>query len=217
MRAVFLLLAAAATIGAAPGRYGAGGSEPWWSLAIEHGRISYDPADGHSRIVAPAPRPRPIRNGYRLVTPRLIVEVRHVRCEDEALRDFADTVRVTAYGRTLEGCGGRVLPPPTLDGTDWVIASIAGTPVRGDGFSLRFAEGRMSGQAGCNMFNGAYRERRPTLTFGALTVTRRVCPAPRMALERRALRILTGPVRMNFVDGDSLILTGRGGSIRLRP
>jgi heat shock protein HslJ/uncharacterized membrane protein len=200
-----------------PTRYGAGGSEPWWSLGIERGRITYDPADGNPGIVVPAPRPRPIRNGYRYVTPRLTIEIRQVRCEDEAMRDYADTVRVTAYGRTWEGCGGTVLPPRVLADTDWIITDVGGTAVSGDGYSLRFAGGRVNGQAGCNHFTGSYEERRPILTINRLAVTRRACPAPRMALERLAVRILSGPVIMNFVDGDSLVLTGNGGSIRLRP
>jgi heat shock protein HslJ len=226
-RGLVLLLAAAAASAATaetvvtgariPAPYGAGGSEPWWSLGIEHGRITYDPADGNPIIRVPAARRQPIRNGYRYVTPQLTVDVRHVRCEDDALRAYADTVRVTANRRTYEGCGGAVLPPLSLADTDWVIVSIGGTAVHGDGNSLGFREGRMIGRAGCNEFSGTYRERRPVLTLGRLAVTRMACPGARGTLEWRALRILAGPVRMRFVNGDDLILTGDGGSIRLRP
>jgi heat shock protein HslJ len=218
---MILLLAATALVAAAPSRsaarYGAGGSEPFWSLAIERGRITYNPGTGEPAFSMRAPPRQNVRNGYRYVTPRLVIDIRHVRCEDEAERYFADTVRVTTNGNTYSGCGGAVLPPPTLADTDWVIASIAGTPVRGDGYGLQFHEGRVSGQAGCNRFSGTYRERRPLLILGPMAVTRMACLGPRMALERRALRILSGPVRMNFVDGDNLILTGRGGTMRLRP
>jgi heat shock protein HslJ len=221
MKASILLFAAAALTAAAPpgapASYGAGGSEPFWSLEIARGRITYDPATGDPTIRMPTPRPRAVRNGYRYTGPGLVIDVRHVRCEDEAERAHSDTVRVTAHGRTVEGCGGAVLPPEQLADTDWIITTIDRVAVEGDNYGLRFAGGRVNGQAGCNHFTGAYREARPLLRLGPIAVTRMACPDARMAHERRALRILAGPVRMTFVDGDTLVLTGNGGSIRLRP
>jgi hypothetical protein len=37
-----------------------------------------------------------------------------------------------------------------------------------------------------------------------------------MAHERGVLRVLSGPVRIGYPDGDTLMLTGNGGMIRLR-
>jgi heat shock protein HslJ len=219
MTALALALALAAAMAApsrAPASYGAGGSEPFWSLEIARGRIIYDPGDGNPTVRAPAPRARAVRNGYRYVTPGLIIDIRHDRCEDEAERSFADTVRVTANGGAVEGCGGAILPPETLADIDWIITTIDGVDVHGDGYILQFAGGRVNGQAGCDHFTGSYRETRPLLRLGRIAVTRMACPGERMALEQRALRVLNGPVRMRFVEGDDLILTGNGGSIRLR-
>jgi heat shock protein HslJ len=214
-----LALALTAALAAPPGvpaSYGAGGSEPFWSLEIARGRIVYEPGDGNPTVRVPAPRARAVRNGYRYVTPGLVIDIRHDRCQDEAERFFTDTVRVTVNGGTVEGCGGAILPPESLADIDWIITTIDEVEVHGDGYSLRFAGGRVNGQAGCNHFTGAYRETRPLLRLGPIAVTRMACPGARMALERRALSILNGPVRMRFVEGDNLILTANGGSIRLR-
>jgi len=54
------------------------------------------------------------------------------------------------------------------------------------------------------------------LTPGAIAATRMACPGPRMAHEQRAFAILSGPVTVSHPDGDTLVLTGEAGSIRLR-
>jgi heat shock protein HslJ len=221
MKPVILMLAATTLVGAAPSppaaRYTAGGSEPFWSFVIERGRIIYNPGTGEPTFTLRAPPRQAVRNGWRYVTPRLVIDIRHVRCEDEAERYFVDTVRVTTDGPTYSGCGGAALPPESLADTDWTITAIGGTPVRGDGYNLQFREGRVSGRVGCNEFSGTYREMRPRLRFGPMAVTRMACPGPRMAFENRVLRILAGPVRMSFFEGDSLVLTGNGGTMRLQP
>lgn len=221
MKPVLLLLAAAATIGAAPSRppapaarYEAGGFEPSWWLVIEHGRMTHDPRTGEPVVSVPLPRRQMIRNGYRYVTRELTVTVRHVRCDAYNGRTFTDTVRVSLA--VEEGCGGQAIPPPTLAEIGWEIDTVAGLrPANQDVYSFGFGDGRISIQIGCRSYSGTYRERRPVLNVGPLALTRNFCPIS--ALERRLLAILRGPVRMSWVEGDTLVLTGRGGSIRLIP
>jgi heat shock protein HslJ len=41
------------------------------------------------------------------------------------------------------------------------------------------------------------------------------CPDPGMDHERRALQLLSGPVRISFPGGENLVLTGNGVTMRL--
>jgi heat shock protein HslJ len=222
MKPVLLLLAAAATIGAAPARpsapaprYEAGGFEPSWWLVIEHGRLIYDPRTGEPVINVPLPRRQMIRNGYRYVTQELTVTVRHVRCDSYDGRTFADTVRPSLA--VEDGCGGTPIPPTTLADSGWEIDSVAGLrPTTQSTYHFEFVgDGRINIQFSCHSYSATYRERRPVLTVGRLQSTRSACWTSTM--EGRLLAILRAPVRMTWVDGDTLVLTGRGGSIRLLP
>lgn len=138
-------------------------------------------------------------------------------------RRFADTVRVTADGRALSGCGGDILPPEALAGTNWAIVEIGGEAVSGELYHLSFTGDQVSGQAGCNRFTGGYRQADGTLTVGGLAMTRMACVSPDgaaggdpMAHERRFGEILGVPVRISFPDGDTLVLTGANGEVRAR-
>lgn len=223
MKHVLLLVAAAATIGAAPARndaparYRAGGFEPTWSLVIEGGRMTFNSgAEDDPPVSVPLPRRRPVRNGYRYVSRAFTVDVRHVRCDAYNGQTYADTVRVSLA--VEEGCGGIAIPPPTLDDyPGWDIASVGALrpPPTGQIYRFEFGERDVRVSVGCHEYRAGYRERRPVLTLGPLRLTHSSCP--RTPLERRLLAILRGPLRMRWVDGDTLILTGRGGTIRLTP
>lgn len=222
MKPVLLLLAAAATIGAAPPRptapaprYEAGGFEPSWSFVIEHGRMIFDPRTGGPVINVPLPRRQPIRNGYRYDTRELFVEIRHVRCESYDGRTFMDTVHPSLAVEA--GCGGTPIPPPNLANSSWEIASAGGLrPREQSTYQFGFGDGRVSIQVGCHAYNGTYSERRPVLSVGRLApTTEHFCWTSLM--EGPLLAILRNPVRMSWIDGDTLVLKGRGGSIRLLP
>jgi heat shock protein HslJ len=220
----WLLVFAAATAAqayapASAADYFASGSEPFWGLEIRGRGIKFIPHDGSvgdGGIAAVLPRRRPLRNGYRLVTPGFTVLVRHEICEDEGERLYRDTVRVRKDGRTYAGCGGTLLPPTVLANTDWRIEAIGGARVGGDTYVMQFYEGRINAQAGCNRLSGAYTQRGDRLAPGPIMVTRMACPGPRMAHERAVMRVLGGPVRISYPAGDVLVLTGSGGTIRLR-
>jgi heat shock protein HslJ len=218
-----LPLAAAALAGCvtlppegAPGAYRALGTEPFWSVTIADGRMSYDAPDG-PRFSVPAPAPRPTPGGRRYETARLVLDIRRQSCSDGMSdRIYADSVRATVDGRPLSGCGGEILPPATLADTAWAIVAIDGTPVGGERYSLSFTADRVSGQAGCNRFSGGYSAEGDRLTLGPVAATRMACPGPAMEHERRTLQLLQGVIRAEHPDGDSLILSGNNVTIRLR-
>src|SRR5207253_2562568 len=113
------------------------------------------------------------------------------RCNDGMSEfEYADTVRVrfgnNRTGRPLEGCGGALLAPVTLAGSDWYIVDINGSIVGGETYVLRFDDaGRLAGQAGCNRFSGPYTQRGRTLTPGAIIATRMACAGDRGRDEAR--------------------------------
>ncbi|HTU10943.1 MAG TPA: META domain-containing protein [Allosphingosinicella sp.] len=226
MRTAFLLggaLALFGGIGAATAQppapegeiYAAHGTEPFWGLTFEDGKMIWTGME-EERIEVARPRPVASRGGVHVYrTPRMTVEISHEgRCND-GMSDFEypDTVRVrfpgAGRGRPLEGCGGGVLPPVTLADSGWAIVEIDGTQVGGEDYALQFdGAGRLSGRAGCNRFSGPYVQRGRTLTPGAIAATRMACPGDRMTHETKMLGLLRGPVQINYRSG--LIMTLRG-------
>jgi len=213
------LLTLAAPAAAQPNAtYRAVGTEPFWSVTIGGGRMVYDDAEGR-RVSVPAPRARPMRLGRRYATRRLAVTILRGReCSDGMSdRRYADTVRVRVDGRSLEGCGGRTVPPETLADTSWEIVSIGGRAVPGgEQYRIEFSRDQVRGKAGCNSFSGGYRVGRDGLRAGPLAMTQMACPGPGMEHEQAFARILQDTVRLYYPDGLSLIVRGPAGEIRLR-
>ncbi|MDZ3830680.1 MAG: META domain-containing protein [Sphingopyxis sp.] len=197
----------------APDTYMAVGTEPGWTLEITPDRLNYHGDYGETKIAVPNPGARASMNGRAYVTDRLSVVVKHAPCSDGMSdRRYADTVRITADGKTVKGCGGAILAPDTLAGTNWTFVSIAGKPVSPDRpTSLAFEGDRMSGSAGCNRFGGGYAADGKTLTPGPLASTMMACPGAGMEQERAFFDLMEGPVTLDFPANGALVLTGKDG------
>jgi len=108
MRALPLLLLAAgcATVPAADDApYRALGTEPFWSVTIADGRMTYESPEGGFSVRAP--RPQETGGGRIYETRRIILHVWHGECSDGMSdRRYAERVRAVIDGRTLNGCGG---------------------------------------------------------------------------------------------------------------
>lgn len=198
--------------------YRALGTEPFWSVSIADGRITYESVNGPN-FTAPAPTPERIFNGQVYVVDRLIVSVTHAQCGDGMSDNiYADTVTVTVDGVTHRGCGGGTVERGTLANSHWTIEAIEGEMVFERGYFLEFGPDRFTGRAGCNRLSGAYARSGERLTMGPVAATRMACPEPGMGHERRVLAILGGPLTVSMPEeSDALILTGTSGSLRLRP
>jgi heat shock protein HslJ len=103
----------------------------------------------------------------------------------------------------------------SLDGTAWSLRDTAAFGTEGVTVTLEFADGRVSGTGGCNSYSGPYRAEGSKLTIGPdLTSTRRACAPPADAVEQRYFAAL--PTVKGFaVQGDTLRLTGAGGTPEL--
>ena len=105
-----------------------------------------------------------------------------------------------------------------LDGTDWRLVELTGSPLApgaasGDAPFLRFDadSGRVTGDTGCNLLGGPFTRDGASLAFGALVTTRRAClDESRNQRERDFLRALER-TRTHAVLRDTLILSGDAG------
>jgi heat shock protein HslJ len=189
------------------------GNEPGWIVRFDKEKIAFEGNYGETKITVPKPEGRPSFNGMRYVTDRLTVDVTYAACTDDMSgRRYAETVIVLADSKEFKGCGGRNLPPETLDDTVWKIVMMGQMPVlNGIPTELRFAAGRVSGTAGCNRITGSYSLSGNDFTFAEMATTRMMCPEKQMAQEAKLISLLKGKVTKRYtVDGD-LILTNESG------
>lgn len=205
--------------GGAPASYRALGTEPFWSATLEGGNLIYENAEG-VRIVAPRPMHRTTFNGHRYESPRITLDITHSPCSDGMSNAFyPHTVRLMVDGRELSGCGFEPRPAADLAGTSWRIAGIQGEEVpggvQGERYRIAFEDGRLSGIAGCNRFNGPFRTEGERLAAGPIASTRMACAEPAMTHERFVLGLLSGPVRVIYQPDRAVILSGEQGWVRL--
>jgi heat shock protein HslJ len=193
--------------------YNALGTEPGWTLKVTSGRLYYDGDYGKTKIDVPRPEPRTTFNGHRYETARLTMDVTHSQCSDGMSdRLYEDSVTVTADGKTVKGCGGALLSPQTLEGTDWTILRVGDMDALPDRpANIAFADGRISGTSGCNRFSGSYDVNTTALTLGPIAATKMACPGTAMEQETKLFAMLKGTIGMTFRNGDTLILTGTNG------
>jgi heat shock protein HslJ len=213
-----LLIATAAAAQPASSPYRASGSDPVWTLRIDHGLIAFTAPRDRLRVVAPAPVARPSFNGLRYVTPRITVDVTYARCIDLRTREaYHDRVTVMVGRRTFSGCGGAKLTPPlALAGTRWMIAAIDGRPVRtARTTDIRFTDTRIAGNAGCNSFGGAYRLAGDRLSTGQVIATKMACMGPGMDVEGRFFAAIAS-ARVVRSSAETITLTSGTGTIELR-
>jgi heat shock protein HslJ len=189
------------------------GNEPGWIVRFDTENIVFEGDYGDTKITVTRPEGRPSFNGMRYVSDRLTVDVTHATCADGMSGErYADTVTVFASGQEYEGCGGRKLPPETLDGTSWTIVMMDQIPVLADvPTALRFADGRVSGSGGCNSIGGSYTTKGSSIVFSDIIATETACVPERMAQEAKLLSLLSGKVTTRFTVNGDLILTNESG------
>lgn len=118
----------------------------------------------------------------------------------------------------LAGCGNGTSSssaPAAFEGVPWTLVSglEAGADLATPGAA--FANGVVGGSAGCNHFTAPYTVDGDKLELGMIAITRMACPPPQAAVEREYLAAL-GKVASWKLDGDELVLSGKGGAELLR-
>lgn len=185
--------------------YSGFGTEPFWDVTFEDGKIVFH--QDEDRFEVARPRPITTRAGVHIYrTPRITVEISHAgRCNDGmSENEYSDTVRIRfGNSRTggLEGCGGEILPPATLANTSWRIIDVDGGLIGGDSLLLQFEDGRLTARVACNTFSGAYTQRGHVLTGGPIASTRMACSGDEAGREAKLAQLLQGPTRISYNSG----------------
>ena len=212
--------------------YRAIGTEPFWDLRIGRDLIFTDRGTDFS-VSQPTPRPIIGFAGEIYQTPRIEVNITHVRCSDGMSdRSYPDTVHVRVDGRDYRGCGasldffnsidergeprqpvgGDAVP---LDRTRWRVVAINGRPTPpGADYSIQFEDGRLSAKFGCNGLGASYTQTGATLDAGTVIATRMACPD--MSFEREGSAILDQVMTIRMQGPSRISLTGSAGSIDLQ-
>ena len=208
-----LLLAAPASAQRPAAPYRALGTEPGWTLTIDPRQMRYDGDYGETKVNVPTPRVQTIRNGRRYAARGMTVEITSRECSDGMSdRRYAETVRVTVRGRTLNGCGGERWEAPELAGGIWQIERIGNVPLQGaPGPTIQSFTGRLSASPGCNAHNGGYRIERGRLVAGPLASTRKMCLPALMRRDAQFAAILRQPLKMASPREGTLVLTAPDG------
>jgi heat shock protein HslJ len=196
--------------------YKAVGTEPGWSLTVRSARMDYAGDYGEVNIAEPTPPDfRAAHGSYR--SGKLQLTISAGPCSD-GMSDlvYRQTVRVTADGRTVSGCGGGTIAPAGIAGTSWSVVSVNGRPVPAGDYHVRFSDKMLSAKFGCNAMSGPYKLNGDHLAVGGMTQTEMLCPEPAMSFEREAGVLLRGNVRVERIGGERMRLVSEAGTIDLK-
>jgi heat shock protein HslJ/uncharacterized lipoprotein YbaY len=192
------------------------GNEPFWSLDVTETGFVYLGNLGATKVQGPLPQAVATAKGVRFDAPDgfgFAVERR--LCHDTMSgMPFPLSVSVSAEGKDLQGCGG--VSADLLSGK-WTVEQVEGAVLpRGSEVSLEFdtTASRVSGQGGCNRFNGGFDLTGEGLSFGPAAATMMACPQDLMAIEAVFLKALETIDRFDLVDGALELYAG--GTVVLR-
>ena len=104
---------------------------------------------------------------------------------------------------------------PSLDGRWTATAASPQTLVADAAVVLTFANGRVSGTAGCNSFGGAFSVASGTLRVPQLATTMMYCDGPRGQQEVWVMALLSSSPTVS-ANGDTLILTSAASTVTFR-
>lgn len=202
---------------AGPVLYKAVGTEPGWSLTVRPARMDYAGDYGEVNIAEPTPPDfRAAHGTYR--SGKLQLTISAGPCSD-GMSDliYRQTVRVTADGRTVSGCGGGTIAPATLAGTSWTVTAVNGRATPGGAnYFVQFSDRTLGAKFGCNSMGGPYRQNGDHLAVGSLEQTLIGCSEPSASFERDGSSILRGNIRVERIGGERMRLVSEAGTIDLK-
>jgi uncharacterized membrane protein len=197
--------------------YKAVGTEPGWSLTVRPARMDYAGDYGEVNIAEPTPPDfRPVHGTYR--SGKLQVTISAGPCSD-GMSDltYRQTVRVTADGRTVSGCGGGTIAENRLAGTSWSVVSVNGkAPPGGGDYYVRFDDKALSAKFGCNSMGGEYSLNGDHLALRQVQSTLMGCPEPAATFEREAGVLFRSNIRVERIGGERMRLVSEAGTIELK-
>jgi len=128
------------------------------------------------------------------------------------IRDASGAMQVTATKRAPASLAGAWNVTSVNNGKQAVVTLINGTSI-----TMNFgADGTVSGNAGCNTYNGGYESADKTLKVGPLASTRMFCESPAgvMDQETQFLTALQNAATYE-ISGDTLTIRDAGGAMQV--
>ncbi len=106
----------------------------------------------------------------------------------------------------------------TLEGGPWLVEDINGGGIMDYArVDLNFADGGVSGLAGCNRYGGPFQQTGAVVTVGALVTTRKMCAPALMETERKFLGTLGAATGVRFdATGAAFLVAGDGRVLKIR-
>lgn len=186
------------------------GNEPGWSLNVSGGAYHFTTMDGED---AKGPITAS-EDGLNLTADGMAVELLPEVCRDAMSgMPFPLTVSVERGEKTYFGCGGE---PVSLLAGDWTITEVAETAVTLPA-SISFTADAVSGNSGCNRFNGGFQLTGEGLSFVDMAATRMACPEPEMKLEQSIFETLPTISRFDISpEGDLILFAGDTAALKAR-
>jgi len=102
---------------------------------------------------------------------------------------------------------------PSLDGTAWVLTSLAGRIVSGPLATGRFENGRVHGTDGCNRYSSTYTTKGASIQIGPKGPTTLMACAPEVMKQAEAFAASLAGARTYRVSAGQLQLIGADGAI----
>jgi len=152
--------------------------------------------------------------GTMMACPRpvMVVETAFKKALTGALRfTVADgQMTLTRESATEPALVFEAAPPPRIEGVTWKVTGYNNgrqavvSPLIGTTLTVSFADGSVTGNAGCNTFRAPYTREENRLTIGPVAATRKVCKKNVMEQEREFLAAIesttTWAVDRNMLD-----------------
>jgi uncharacterized lipoprotein YbaY len=121
----------------------------------------------------------------------------------------AETSVSVTYGEEVAG-------PSTLEGTLWALALLNGKqPLEDAPIYVLFENGKLSGSAGCNTYNGGYQSDNKNLTVSNVVATRQACAEPAGVMEQESayLGLLGSAATYSTANGSLTIFDANGSAV----
>lgn len=106
----------------------------------------------------------------------------------------------------------------SLTGGPWVVEDINGGGIMDYAWvDMVFADGGISGLAGCNRYNGTWQQTGMAIAVGPLSTTRKLCSPALMETERKFLGVIGAATSVRFdATGAAFLMAPDGRLVKVR-
>jgi heat shock protein HslJ len=194
------------------------GHDPSWRASIGIKRLEFEAAQGPRFVLDTgfdAGLRQPVQLGLQWQGQPVLLRAEPQLCHDSRSGSpYPWRVSFTVGGQVFLGCGGE--PAQLLQGTAWVLDTLADRPAPGAGRAKLLFEpgGALSGHLVCNRLQGRYSADAQGLALTARAATRRACvPESDFMAERELLTLLPTLLRFDLDDQGRLLLRALDGRV----